>query len=93
MMDLKTFLVAANNVHVAEHGAEFIYIGQDVVPTRWLAFFNGEEKELEFANSVDEAKVAAHRLFDSERCPVELQWKPIQGTAVTTFELDAPDLV
>jgi len=29
-MDLKTFLVGANNVHVAKHGAESIYIGQDV---------------------------------------------------------------
>lgn len=92
-MDLKTFLIAAHNVHVAEHGIEFIYIGQDVVPTKWLAFFKGTEKELEFVNSLDEAKVAAHRLFDSEKCPVELQWKLIQETAMTTVELDAPDLV
>jgi hypothetical protein len=93
MTDLKTFLSAAKNVHGAKHGTGFIYVGQDVVPVRWLAYFNGEERELEFVNSLDEAKIAAHRLFDDEKCPVELEWKLIPETAATTVELDAPDLI
>jgi hypothetical protein len=93
MIDLKTFLIVAKNVHEAKHGTEFIYIGQDVVPVRWLAFFNGEEKELEFVNSLDEAKIAAHRLFDNGKCPVQLEWKLIPRTVTTIVELDTPDLI
>jgi hypothetical protein len=89
-MDLKTFLSVTRNVHEARHGKEFIYIGNDVVPCRWLAFFNGKERELEFVNSLEEAKVAAHHLFDNGKCSVELKWKLIPETATKTVELPAP---
>ena len=92
-MDLRTFLMTAKNAHQAKHGSEFIYIGQDVVPARWLAFFNGELRELEFANSLEEAKIAAHRLFDNEKCSVDLEWQFMPETAARIVELDAPDLI
>ena len=39
-MDLKTFLCVRKNVHKAKHETEFIFIGNDIVPEWWFAFFD-----------------------------------------------------
>ena len=93
-MDLKTFLCATKNVHKAKHKTEFIFIGNDVVPERWFAFFDGKEKELESVSTLEEAKVAAHRLFDSKtKCSLKLEWELLPETSTLVAELDAPDLI
>ena len=81
-MDLKTFLAANYNVHESKHGDEFIYIGHDPA-NQWTAFFKGKEQDLGLVSTLEEAQVAAQRLFDSEKkCPLRLEWKLIAQTEI-----------
>ncbi|MGB7549023.1 MAG: hypothetical protein WBM14_14845 [Terracidiphilus sp.] len=91
-MDLNTFLFVAKNVHEAKHGKEVIYVGNEVMPERWLAFFNGKEIDLDSVNSLEEAEVAAHRLFDNAKtCSFELEWKIRPESLTSIVELATPD--
>jgi len=82
-MDLKRFLAWTHNVHESAHGSEFIYIGHDPAKV-WSAFFKGNVQDLGFVDTLEEAKVAAHRLFDSEnKCSSKLEWKLIPETEIT----------
>jgi hypothetical protein len=93
-MDKSTFLRATKNVHGAKHGTDFIYVGNDVVPNRWWAFFDGSEKDLHSVSSLEEAKAAAHRLFDNDRtCELELEWTLLPETLTSIVELPGPDFV
>jgi hypothetical protein len=93
MTDLRTFLASAQNVHGAQHGSEFIYVGNDITPERWVAFFNERQVDLDSARSIEEAKVAAHLLFDKGECTTELRWAPVRETATLAVELEGPDFV
>jgi len=81
-MDLKTFLSATLNTYQSKHGDDFIYIGHDPAK-QWTAFFKGNEQELGVVDTVEQAKVAAHRLFDSgKNCSIKLDWKLIPESEV-----------
>jgi hypothetical protein len=82
MTDAKTFVLLTNNVHVAKHGEDFIYVGHDVA-NRWSAFFSGTEEELGSVDTLEHAQIAAHRLLHAgASCSLNLEWELIPQTEI-----------
>lgn len=81
-MDARSFVAQTYNVHESRHGDDFIYIGHD--PSKqWSALLNGEEQDLGFVDTPEEAQAAAHRLYDAgQSCALKLEWKLITETEV-----------
>jgi hypothetical protein len=81
-MDARSFLAQAYNVHGSRHGDDFIYIGHDP-SNQWSALLNGEERDLGFVDTLEQAQAAARRLYDAEQtCALKLEWKLIAETEI-----------
>lgn len=81
-MDLKTFLLETWNIHESRHGDDLIYVGHDQ-ENRWSVFFSGRERVLGAVNTLAQAQMAAHWLFDSgKNCSIKLEWRLIPESEI-----------